>query len=104
MIRRPPRSTLFPYTTLFRSEGSGRSRLEGGFDAAGPVVDDAVDLGVRHGTLDDFRLVLGLLAVLGFGPDDHGAVLVDVDVDEPLPVAVRERGFLAGRERQGDQE
>src|SRR3712207_7118909 len=23
MIRRPPRSTLFPYTTLFRSEGSG---------------------------------------------------------------------------------
>src|SRR6266496_2375221 len=26
MIRRPPRSTLFPYTTLFRS---GRSRLDG---------------------------------------------------------------------------
>src|SRR2546430_7249327 len=27
MIRRPPRSTLFPYTTLFRSpEGRGRSR------------------------------------------------------------------------------
>src|SRR3712207_8122131 len=36
MIRRPPRSTLFPYTTLFRSaavydevrDGSGRHRLE----------------------------------------------------------------------------
>src|ERR1017187_10712628 len=29
MIRRPPRSTLFPYTTLFRSHGPicGRSRL-----------------------------------------------------------------------------
>src|SRR3712207_6944297 len=26
MIRRPPRSTLFPYTTLFRS-GSGHARL-----------------------------------------------------------------------------
>src|SRR5688572_33207270 len=25
MIRRPPRSTLFPYTTLFRSHQSGRS-------------------------------------------------------------------------------
>src|SRR3712207_7835395 len=25
MIRRPPRSTLFPYTTLFRSEGSRRA-------------------------------------------------------------------------------
>src|SRR2546430_4684915 len=24
MIRRPPRSTLFPYTTLFRSAGRGR--------------------------------------------------------------------------------
>src|ERR1051326_2939619 len=26
MIRRPPRSTLFPYTTLFRAHSSGRSR------------------------------------------------------------------------------
>src|SRR3712207_8478664 len=26
MIRRPPRSTLFPYTTLFRSEGDERRR------------------------------------------------------------------------------
>src|SRR3712207_9470840 len=26
MIRRPPRSTLFPYTTLFRSRQSRRSR------------------------------------------------------------------------------
>src|SRR2546421_3115929 len=37
MIRRPPRSTLFPYTTLFRSDGAGsrpaagaRSGEEGG--------------------------------------------------------------------------
>src|SRR2546427_12712591 len=38
MIRRPPRSTLFPYTTLFRSKGQGvqvsvlgdRGRLTGG--------------------------------------------------------------------------
>src|SRR3712207_6855066 len=34
MIRRPPRSTLFPYTTLFRSDGGplhgrGRHRLVG---------------------------------------------------------------------------
>src|SRR5258708_26168578 len=26
MIRRPPRSTLFPYTTLFRSPGAANSR------------------------------------------------------------------------------
>src|SRR5262245_64527239 len=28
MIRRPPRSTLFPYTTLFRSEVAPRGRAE----------------------------------------------------------------------------
>src|SRR2546426_6813126 len=36
MIRRPPRSTLFPYTTLFRSRGQCHRRqvalLEGGRD------------------------------------------------------------------------
>src|SRR5436305_6327636 len=33
MIRRPPRSTLFPYTTLFRSEGDfiGRKHERLGF-------------------------------------------------------------------------
>src|SRR5690349_22549305 len=29
MMRRPPRSTLFPYTTLFRSGGGGRVRQRG---------------------------------------------------------------------------
>src|SRR5256885_4928535 len=30
MIRRPPRSTLFPYTTLFRSGNGSMAVLEGG--------------------------------------------------------------------------
>src|SRR5437764_8216037 len=30
MIRRPPRSTLFPYTTLFRSLGASPARARGG--------------------------------------------------------------------------
>src|SRR5256885_12547731 len=35
MIRRPPRSTLFPYTTLFRSRQAGvRLRAEGGRSVA----------------------------------------------------------------------
>src|SRR5690348_17725921 len=29
MLRRPPRSTLFPYTTLFRSESGSCARLPG---------------------------------------------------------------------------
>src|SRR3712207_8030237 len=32
MIRRPPRSTLFPYTTLFRSGGLARARVAGDDD------------------------------------------------------------------------
>src|SRR5687767_15338401 len=38
MIRRPPRSTLFPYTTLFRSGRLGNAkakRLRRSFDGAG---------------------------------------------------------------------
>src|SRR5437773_3546761 len=31
MMRRTPRSTLFPYTTLFRSESFGKGRIEGVF-------------------------------------------------------------------------
>src|SRR2546427_5701247 len=34
MIRRPPRSTLFPYTTLFRSPPSGRADADRGKCAA----------------------------------------------------------------------
>src|SRR2546422_5052394 len=34
MIRRPPRSTLFPYTTLFRSPDAGARRAQVG-DARG---------------------------------------------------------------------
>src|SRR5216684_7014384 len=35
MIRRPPRSTLFPYTTLFRSAPRGRHRQTGGLRGPG---------------------------------------------------------------------
>src|SRR5947208_4764827 len=38
MLRRPPRSTLFPYTTLFRSDSSVRSRPRSEVLARGPGV------------------------------------------------------------------
>src|SRR5258707_15616093 len=44
MIRRPPRSTLFPYTTLFRSVVHA-CRPAGQQDATGDVV--AADVGMR---------------------------------------------------------
>src|SRR5260221_10554179 len=34
MIRRPPRSTLFPYTTLFRSSSSSPCMTRSGFSTA----------------------------------------------------------------------
>src|SRR3712207_7644672 len=40
MIRRPPRSTLFPYTTLFRSHRRERSRREPPVLQAGHLADD----------------------------------------------------------------
>src|SRR3712207_6850454 len=51
MIRRPPRSTLFPYTTLFRSEGAEpdpRSRKDGVPDG-GRDADDGRLPGSRGG-------------------------------------------------------
>src|SRR3712207_9362375 len=51
MIRRPPRSTLFPYTTLFRSRVAdrfGRSLLEHGGNNAAIVTPSAdLDLSTR---------------------------------------------------------
>src|SRR5690242_4207684 len=35
MVRRPPRSTLFPYTTLFRSRAGSASLPDGGFGLSG---------------------------------------------------------------------
>src|SRR3712207_8727287 len=43
MIRRPPRSTLFPYTTLFRSKKLVR-RLEGCREKQEKHPDQAIDL------------------------------------------------------------
>src|SRR2546422_10410563 len=63
MIRRPPRSTLFPYTTLFRSQGHGVDPRDAGHLPRGQlgqvqvvlprkVVPDAPDLG-----LDEVKVV-----------------------------------------------
>src|SRR3712207_9154776 len=59
MIRRPPRSTLFPYTTLFRSlivelARAGATLIELGVPfsdpvADGPVIQRAAERALRHG-------------------------------------------------------
>src|SRR2546429_4781355 len=44
MIRRPPRSTLFPYTTLFRSAETGRGGIAVDPADAGMRTEDGVPL------------------------------------------------------------
>src|SRR3712207_9377898 len=59
MIRRPPRSTLFPYTTLFRSGGSGEGRWGTGDSHERPDTGFGAhrvpDRGFRPGTGDGDR-------------------------------------------------
>src|SRR3712207_8713139 len=67
MIRRPPRSTLFPYTTLFRSRGRGA-----GLEGARRGADNrelARNAGVGAGWLPPGRTGLGRRAP-GTGPAD----------------------------------
>src|SRR5256885_7535893 len=47
MIRRPPRSTLFPYTTLFRSGDSEHLPVDPGFQQAVDGVDEVVAVKLR---------------------------------------------------------
>src|SRR5690348_17670299 len=44
MIRRPPRSTLFPYTTLFRSEEAGRGRVVDRGRGTAPLLDGVPEM------------------------------------------------------------
>src|SRR2546429_6264335 len=67
MIRRPPRSTLFPYTTLFRSSSA----------AAEPVVALVLPVPARIFIADEHRhdVLRVLEAELGGDPEFHGKTI-----------------------------
>src|SRR5258708_22906732 len=58
MIRRPPRSTLFPYTTLFRSPSHLHAR-----DALIPPLDDLSGAQTKRETLSAIARAVELLSV-----------------------------------------
>src|SRR2546427_2279889 len=68
MIRRPPRSTLFPYTTLFRSvpvtadmeAGYGPTPEAAAETARGVIAAGAVGLNLEDGTNDGRLVDVGL--------------------------------------------
>src|SRR2546426_2609010 len=70
MIRRPPRSTLFPYTTLFRSAGRR------GF-SVGAFVGEIADVGHKESALEH-ELAAGevLVPSPGLFPPGFGAFIV----------------------------
>src|SRR3712207_7625719 len=78
MIRRPPRSTLFPYTTLFRSLGEDDLVAAGGADEARDDVAGALE---RLG---------GLRPELVHGAGDVRVVALEV-VDHRVDHALRDR-------------
>src|SRR3712207_7366077 len=79
MIRRPPRSTLFPYTTLFRSAQHGGP--PGGAAARAPHGG----LGARSGALRHQR------------PQRHGAVLGPRPRSEEHTSELQSRQYLVCR-------
>src|SRR2546421_7866539 len=53
MIRRPPRSTLFPYTTLFRSGSAGEGVGTAPFAGAEKVNEELTRHGMRSAALSE---------------------------------------------------
>src|SRR2546426_10076406 len=75
MIRRPPRSTLFPYTTLFRSRPWPRAG-HAGLLARNEAAEEFLDLIVLHA--GDLRQRAGAAHGLrGADVDDGAALLFD---------------------------
>src|SRR2546427_999464 len=83
MIRRPPRSTLFPYTTLFRSHRRLSGRRACGWPRA------------RCLRAAGHALIFGKIGLLAHAPELDDAERI-VDDDAPLRIAV-----VAGDARVG---
>src|SRR2546426_7617174 len=54
MIRRPPRSTLFPYTTLFRSVTGGREVFRTTWSSRAELIDPPFSPNPPRATVDSF--------------------------------------------------
>src|SRR2546422_3511079 len=54
MIRRPPRSTLFPYTTLFRSKLAFLSSRDGNYEVYVMNADGSAQTNLTNNAADDY--------------------------------------------------
>src|SRR5260221_9459335 len=94
MIRRPPRSTLFPYTTLFRSD---RYAAEFFLDGLDRRFDLGAALHIEHhaGTLESRRMdggIDGRRAGFGGGGADHHRTGLSQAMQDGMSDAARRAG------------
>src|SRR3712207_9588984 len=80
MIRRPPRSTLFPYTTLFRSSGGNQQKvLLARWLCVNPkvLILDEPTRGIDVGAKAEIQRLVDDLAAKGLG-----VILISSELDE----------------------
>src|SRR5260370_5264356 len=93
MIRRPPRSTLFPYTTLFRS--LKRGGVIGGSSAGATIQGSYLVRGARDISGRE-AILSGFFSSIGIWPNHHVTAAMEARADEIL--ALLEITHLAGRD------
>src|SRR2546427_5075556 len=111
MIRRPPRSTLFPYTTLFRSrvrdvQAAARVRTKAAPRGHGePVRDVAVDLPVMcahtgghagEEVIERDDAIERRLGKQGFQGEHAPAADPEIDIAAPVELQPERRAIRAG--------
>src|SRR5438034_11485281 len=96
MIRPPPRSTLFPYTTLFRSLRVHTSAVEDPRRRGASACEPAADLPVHGGGVLGGRVAAG-------ADRPHG-LICDHDPGQRRAVETAQIGRASCREREEDAE
>src|SRR3989449_7772368 len=94
MIRRPPRSTLFPYTTLFRSNGAGKSTTMRILACFMPATSGTA----RVAGFDVFTQADDVRRRIGYMPENNPLHL-DMRVREYLKFRGRLKGLGIGQSR-----
>src|SRR2546430_17247864 len=104
MIRRPPRSTLFPYTTLFRSRPAVPVRLRGRRQAGGRGRGTRPERRLMSSDLDALRsLIREIISDVlpsGYAGSPPGAETVNLSTDDDLAAFVKRLLDLGPDERE----
>src|SRR3712207_7686829 len=93
MIRRPPRSTLFPYTTLFRSDEGCRLLADLDAELVGALAGDKGD----HVVVPDLQGNLGRCLALDHFGDRAGEPVTGAQRSEEHTSELQSRQYLVCR-------